>query len=217
MTKWEQNCANHRTGLATSATSPNGKKRAARTNMGNTSFDRTQINKKPGRICRRLRQDIQRDIVRGEERSPSQRHHSERFPAIDDFHRSIDSRSAGPYECPEHGAWIDENTCPRPRGGEEMVCCGQDRNRNWSPCGSWGLGHSGINGPHPLAQKKQRSFEPMRNEPPHDPRQSWMAPPPPQHSEPTTPNPFSDSASYSDHSAYTHPIELQHIPPPGHH
>ncbi|KAL5380048.1 hypothetical protein DPSP01_008085 [Paraphaeosphaeria sporulosa] len=62
-------------------------------------------------------------------------------------------------------------------------------------------------------------FEPMRNEPlPHDPRQSWMASPPPQHSEPTTPNPFSDGAAYSDHPAHPqHPIELQHIPPPGHH
>jgi hypothetical protein len=62
-------------------------------------------------------------------------------------------------------------------------------------------------------------FEPMRSEPPHDPRQSLMASPPPQHSGPTTPNPFSDGAAYSDHPAYTqqHPVELQHLPPSSHH
>lgn len=60
-------------------------------------------------------------------------------------------------------------------------------------------------------------FEPMRNEP-YDPRQSWMASPPPQHSGPTTPNPFSDNVAYSDQPTMPQrPVELQHLPPPGHH
>ncbi|KAJ4345444.1 uncharacterized protein N0V89_011574 [Didymosphaeria variabile] len=60
------------------------------------------------------------------------------------------------------------------------------------------------------------AFEPMRNEP-HDHRSSWMASPP-QHFGPTTPNPFSDGAAYSDHASHPqHPVELQHMPPPGHH
>ncbi|KAJ4296203.1 hypothetical protein N0V90_006248 [Kalmusia sp. IMI 367209] len=57
-------------------------------------------------------------------------------------------------------------------------------------------------------------FEPMRNEPPHDSRQSWMASPPPNHSGPTTPSPFSAPAAYSDHPSQPHQsVELSHLPP----
>lgn len=58
-------------------------------------------------------------------------------------------------------------------------------------------------------------FEAMRNDA-RDHRQSWMASPPP--SGPPTPNRFSDGPAYSDHpSRPHHPVELQHLPPPGHH
>lgn len=61
-------------------------------------------------------------------------------------------------------------------------------------------------------------FEPMRNESlPHDPRQSWMASPPPQHAAAVTADPFSDGASYSDHPAHNQqPVQLQVILPARH-